>query len=123
MIQYNIHGEKLLIFEDKKKMGIIEFSLILFFGHFKSQSFFTGPPKFNAIILKVTTSLVLFILCAEFNWVSCFLRELVKKLLQTGDNCSFTCIDITVLVHGHSTIRVLNWIVPDYDFLILFLNL
>ena len=25
---------------------------------------------------------------------------------------------ITVLVHGHSTSRVLKWIIPDYDFLI-----
>ena len=50
--------------------------IFLNFGHFKGQSFLTGAPQFNVIILNVTTSLVLFILCAEFNWVYCFLREM-----------------------------------------------
>ena len=66
MIQYNIHGQKLLIFEDKVLLVIIFINLV--FWPFQSQPFFTGATQINPIILHVTTSLVLFILHA-FNWV------------------------------------------------------
>ena len=85
MIQYNIHGQKLLVFEDKVPLAIIEFSSILFFGHFKCQLFFPRTTQLNSITvitLNVTNSLVLFILCAEFNWVYCFLREIVKTRMK-----------------------------------------
>ena len=57
MTHLMIHGQKLLIFEDKVPMAIIEF--------------FTRATQFNAITVNVTTSFVLFILCAELNSVYC----------------------------------------------------
>ena len=44
MIQYNIHDQKLLIFEEKVPLAIVELSSILFFGHSKANQFLLGQP-------------------------------------------------------------------------------